>query len=658
MSMKDIIDAQILLALNRKSFQKQWSRATVHEDIKSVLRTASKRKTGEPGYPDQVYVNEVEHLLILVEDKTNVTSHQSDPDVPDMPERYAVDGLKWYLSLFMANPIFASWKIVGIAVSGDIEDTYNHKISTFIVKDGEIELIPQINSFLDEKDYLKLFTNVNEEEMIERIGSSSKKINKMLRSIDSQKRPILLSALMIALFEIANSHNSFIREFESNSGGEIITKLPNRVREVLRSENIPEEKMNVILNQITFLETQLDLRSNNILRDILKELRDEVIPYFDTSSNYDIMGSFYSEFLRYAGISNVKNGIVLTPAHITQLFTELVPLRPTDVIFDPAAGSGAFLIAGMNALINKIEGSNLPDKQKKIQNVKQKQLIGFEINATMYTLSISNMLFRHDGKSQLYNLDSFSEEAKQTLRRLAQEGIKPNIGFVNPPYGGKETASDPTPKEISFLKLLLESVSDYVVMIAPLSTYFKDETIRNGILSQHTLKYVINMPADLFQPNAATITAISVFRVGEPQGNKETIMVDLAEDGFVLSKNKGRTDIFNRWPEIKEELFNKLENIEEYADNITCLKTKLKNGDEWLLQAFATTDYSNLNENSFENAIKEQLIFEARKELDLLEKDIDEVELLSILSDYYSMEDDNELEEVNESMEEDNENEE
>ncbi|ADC52261.1 type II DNA modification (methyltransferase subunit) (plasmid) [Alkalihalophilus pseudofirmus OF4] len=638
MSMKDIIDAQILLALNKKSFKYQWSRATTNEDVKSVLRKASKKKTGLSGYPDQIYINEEEHLLILVEDKTLVTAHQSEPDKPDNPERYAVDGLKWYISLFIKNPIFEAWKIVGIAVSGDIEDTYNHKISTFIVRENEIELIPQVNSFLNEKDYLRLFINVDEEEMIERIGSSSKKINKMLRSIDSQKRPILLSALMIALFEVSNSNNSFIREFESNSGEEIITKLPNRVREVLRSENIPEEKLNIILNQITFLETQLDLKNNNILRDILKELRDEVIPYFDTSSNYDIMGSFYSEFLRYAGISNVKNGIVLTPAHITQLFTELVPIRPSDVIFDPAAGSGAFLIAGMNALIKKIENSNLADKQSKILNVKQKQLIGFELNSTMYTLSISNMLFRHDGKSQLYNLDSFSEEAKQTLRRLAQDGIKPTIGFVNPPYGGKETKSDPTPKEISFLKLLLDSVSDYVIMIAPLSTYFKDETTRNGILAQHTLKYVINMPADLFQPNAATITAISVFHVGQPQGDQETIMVDLVDDGFVLSKNKGRTDIFNRWPEIKQDLFNKLENIDDYADNITCLKTKLENGDEWLLQAFSTTDYSHLTEASFENAIKEQLIFEARKELNLLDKDIDEVELLSILADYYSEE--------------------
>jgi len=190
--MKDIIDAQVLLALNKKKFQKQWSRSTLDDDIKAVLRTASKRKTGEPGYPDQIYVNEDVRLLILVEDKTNVTSHQSDPDVPDMPERYAVDGLKWYMSLFIDNPIFDSWKIVGIAVSGDIEDTYNHKISTYIVKDRNIEWIPQINSLLDEKDYLRLFVNVNEEEMIERIGSSSKKINKMLRSIDSQKRPILL----------------------------------------------------------------------------------------------------------------------------------------------------------------------------------------------------------------------------------------------------------------------------------------------------------------------------------------------------------------------------------------------------------------------------------------------------------------------------------
>ena len=89
-------------------------------------------------------------------------------------------------------------------------------------------------------------------------------------------------------------------------------------------------------------------------------------------------GKFYEEFLSYAGVTNVKKGIVLTPNHITKLFTELIPIKNNDVIFDSCCGTGAFLISGMNKLISEIESSTLANKEDRIKKLKQNQLIGFE----------------------------------------------------------------------------------------------------------------------------------------------------------------------------------------------------------------------------------------------------------------------------------------
>lgn len=44
------------------------------------------------------------------------------------------------------------------------------------------------------------------------------------------------------------------------------------------------------------------------------------------------MGKFYEEFLRYAGVTNVKKGIVLTPRHISTLFTKLVDIKANNYI--------------------------------------------------------------------------------------------------------------------------------------------------------------------------------------------------------------------------------------------------------------------------------------------------------------------------------------
>ena len=182
---------------------------------------------------------------------------------------------------------------------------------------------------------------------------------------------------------------------------------------------------------------------------------------------------------------------------------------------------------------------------------------------------------------------------------------------------------------------LLEHVSRYVVIIAPLSTYFKDEILRKSILSKNTLKYVINMPEDLFLPNAATHTAIAVFETNKPHNDQEVIFYNLQDDGFVLSKSQGRTDSYNKWNEIKKDMLEKIKNPDKYSDGINLVKTKINKNDEWIIQAHATTDYSNLSEKDFINSIKEDMIFNAKKDLHIVDKNLDEVTLLEIISDYY-----------------------
>jgi len=643
---KDKVEASITKKLFSLDYSGEWENYSNNDEIKKVLSIASKSGTGKAGFPDHIYVNEQEKLLILVEDKNTVGEHVSE-DGESEPVKYAVDGIIWYLKGFInistgtSKNYFKDWKIIGLAISGNLDDEYNHRISTFIVIRDEIHEQKQITNIKNEKDYLNLFYNFNEEDMIKKISSSSKKINKWLRSVDSQKRPVLLSALMICLFEIKNGGNSFITEYSGNTPQEIVSKVQERVNTVLRSENIPQDKRDVLKAELEFIHHDADLKNLSILKDILDELQNNIIPLFTRHSNYDIIGRFYEEFLRFAGVANVKKGIVLTPSHICSLFVLLIgdDFKYNDVIIDPACGTGAFLIAGMNKLVDLIESSNMPNKDALLLKVKKNQLIGFEKNSTMYSLAIANMLFRGDGKSQIFNIDYFSVDADEELIALEREGIKPSIGFINPPYGGKGSSDNPTPKEISFLTRMLDQVSRYGIMIAPLSTYFKDEGIRNAILEKHTLKYVINMPNDLFLPNAATNTAISVFETHKPQGQQETIFYDLRDDGFVLSKQKGRTDPYNKWQDISDDMFVKIKNPYRWKDNITLVNTKLKKNDEWLIQAHSETDYSSMNENSFISSIRSYMVFNAKKEMNILNEEIDEIQLIEVLQDFYFAED-------------------
>jgi type I restriction enzyme M protein len=642
MTRKDKTDRSIFRHLENCKYSGHWEDYSKNDYINGVLSHASKTQSGNEGYPDGVYTNETKKLLILLEVKPDPSKHVSK-DGGSEPEKYAVDGIKHYLKFFLKENLknstyrdyFKPWKFIGLAISGDLNDEYNHRISTFTII-NQVVIDQNISGLLDEEDYQNLFETINEEEIIKNISISSKKINKILRNVDSQKRPVLLSALMICLFEKEGIVNDFRNNYANFNPTTISTNIPPTVKHILSLEEVPQDKIDILLNELTPLWRDIDLTQTDILKNILNELRDNVIPLFKRKSNYDIIGKFYEEFLRYAGVANVKRGIVLTPRHITGLFTDLVPIKTDDVFFDPACGTGAFLIAGMNKLIDIIEASALPDKKTLIKNIKTTKLIGFEKNPTMYSLAISNMLFRGDGKSQIYYCDCFTPDSDKELIELSNKGIIPTIGFVNPPYGGKDNKDNPTKKEIQFLTRMLDTVSRYGVIIAPLSMYFKEDSVRNAILKKHTLTCVINMPGDLFQPNAATNTAIAVFETNKPHGNQEVVFYNLKDDGLVLSKSRGRTDVYNKWNRIKTNMLTSINNPIVNQDGITLVKTKIKDDDEWLIQAHAKTDYSKLSENNFARIIKEYLIFNAKKEMDLLEKDIDEITILEILNKYYS----------------------
>lgn len=625
----------------KRNYSEAWmTKKTSNNFVQECLDVSSKSGKGFRGEPDLIYLNEKKKLLILIENKPSIKDHISK--LGNNPKSFAVDGIKHYLSFFTTEKLkklkptigkyFENWSIIGIAFSGDINDIYNHLITTFLITNDEIKNI-ETNEILDEEDYLAFFENIDLENISKNISKSSREINRLLRALDSQKRPVLLSALMICLYDRDNVSNDFKNSYSNWTTANIIRNIPTTILDILSNEGIDNEKIEVLVNELAFIKTDNDLISTDILKEILKELEDNVIPLFNKKTNYDIIGKFYEEFLRYAGVANVKKGIVLTPSHITKLFTELIDIKTNDVILDTCCGTGAFLISGMNKLVTEIENSNLSNKKEKINKLKQNQLVGFEKSSTMYSLAISNMLFRGDGKSRIFNVDAFSSKADEILSKLNQEGINPSIGFINPPYGGKDNNSNPTKKEIQFLEKLLDSVSRYGVIIAPLSTYFKDNVERNRILSKHTLKYVINMPGELFQPNASTHTAIAVFETNLPHNGKEVIFFNLSDDGLVLSKHRGRTDVLNKWSSIKKSLFEKLKNPIKYQDDINLVYTKIGEDDEWIIQAHSKTDYSNLSKKDFVNSVKQYVIFSTKMKLNLLDKDIDELTMLEILND-------------------------
>ena len=142
---------------------------------------------------------------------------------------------------------------------------------------------------------------------------------------------------MICLYERDDFRSDFKAHYPSYNAETIIHNIPLIVQRVLIQEGVSQDKIDVIINELSFIKTDIDLNNTDTLKEILDELENNVIPLFNKRSSYDIIGKFYGEFLRYAGVAEVKKGIVLTPNHITDLFCRLIDIKTNDKIFDECA---------------------------------------------------------------------------------------------------------------------------------------------------------------------------------------------------------------------------------------------------------------------------------------------------------------------------------
>ena len=67
------------------------------------------------------------------------------------------------------------------------------------------------------------------------------------------------------------------------------------------------------------------------------------------NSGDDALSKFYETFLKYANGAK-EMGVVLTPRHITRFAVEVLGIGPKDRVFDPACGTGGFLICAMESI--------------------------------------------------------------------------------------------------------------------------------------------------------------------------------------------------------------------------------------------------------------------------------------------------------------------
>jgi len=428
----------------------------------------------------------------------------------------AIEEAKEYANLLNKDSILAPI-ISGIA--GNDEDTY--QIKSFFFYRGkwvQIEandrtltgLIPKemAHYFVDNDVYKTEDFSLPDELYFKKANT----INEILHigSINKNNRARIMAALLLSLLEETPINLD-------NKASLLIKEINGRVEDVLYDHGkrdfahfvqitTPPTPDNHIKFRKAILDTYQELKGLNIRSAM--------------NSGTDILGRFYEVFLKY-GNGAKEIGIVLTPRHITRFAVEVLGVSRKDVVFDPACGTGGFLVAAFDRVRKNTHSEELLD------NFKKNNIYGIEQEPEVVALALVNMIFRGDGKNNIQEGNTFSKKIP----------VKATKVLMNPPFALKKDDE----KEYRFINRALEQMEEGGMLFAviPSTIMFKGgkyKSWRKVLLENNTLNAVIKLPEDLFYPVGVHTSAIIITK-GIPHNVKGGVFWGRLTDGF--SKKKG-----------------------------------------------------------------------------------------------------------------------
>lgn len=495
-------------------FKEDSYKGTDYNWLSDAFEKASKKQNlKNKGTPDFIVTKDKSNIIVVIECKAKTSDHSKYSNLDDYKvngfgtsddtAKYAIDGALWYAS-FLSD----KYDVIAIAVSG--QTLMENRITSFVwPKNGDVSDIELLADGLLQNEMQSINKYEKDIEIVlERFAATEAEVKKELRrytlscanflrsnGIEDNSKAGFVSAIILGLTNhesklykdaksaIETKRSTKSKKMLSDPIGKNSVKMlkaalygdgdeleDDYVRGIWDIDNIPKGKRtalkkfyNNLLAKDELLrapkgENRDFLDGDTVLSRCIYSLYENVIEVFDHYKGIDIMGEFYTTFLRFTKGNAKEKGIVLTPKHITELFCDIAEyysdekMTEKTKVIDICCGTGAFLISSLSRIKENIWNEKISEskKKEKYSDAQTNSLIGVERDPSMYALAYANMRFHGDGKSNLFNcssllIDSYApvddsgktylnDNVKIPLHEALASFGDIDIAMINPPY--------------------------------------------------------------------------------------------------------------------------------------------------------------------------------------------------------------------------------
>jgi len=351
--------------------------------------------------------------------------------------------------------------------------------------------------------------------------------------------------------------------------------------------------------------------------NVLKQVVDEIDGIDFAKLGTDVKGDIFEYLLTHLGQSAL-NGQFRTPRQIRTMMVQMVDPDLGDTIYDPACGTGGFLIDAIEYILAKYStepqevpiygeewlekrGQSIEEAKKEIPTLQtyrkgpgekipdwgilERSIYGIDVSRQMMRIAMMNLVLHGIRKANVKRANTLSDMGGLTEDDLAR---RYKVILSNPPFAGvlpkesirKDLPTNSKKSELLFLAVMMEALAPggQCAVVVPEGLLFGSTSahveLRRKLIEDFDLLAVVSLPAGVFKPYAGVKTGVLVFRRPTSKiddlrfkiKNAKVWFYEVRADGFDPDKISGGgrpetperndiPDLLARWKAYKESKF-------------------------------------------------------------------------------------------------------